>query len=423
MTSPALAGYRLASQALQPLAGPVLRLRARAGKEDPARLGERLGLAAAARPPGPLFWLHGASLGESALALEMWGRLEAAGAGSALFTSGTRTSAAWLAARLPAGALHQFAPVDGPAFVRRFLRHWRPEVGLFFESELWPNLLCQARSAGVRLALLNARLSPRSLEGWGRAPRMAAALLQGFSYVQAADTATAAGLRRLGARLEDGEVGNLKLAASPPKLDPERLAEWQAQLGLRPMWVAASTHAGEEELALAAHAQVCAAEPEALLVLAPRHPERGARVAALAGQAPRRSLLQALSGPVYVADTIGELGLFYATARAALIGGSLTPAGRGHNPCEALALGCPILSGPAVSSFADVYAALDAAGGVHWTLGPTEIAQSVLGLLQSPPAASRAALEPVHEQAELLARRVAAQVLALTPAEAPHAPA
>lgn len=356
--------YGLAAGAAS-LAAPVwLRVRARRGKEDPARWPEKLGRTTVARPGGRLAWLHGVSVGESLSLLPLVDRLRIERPDVAvLVTSASRASADLLAARLPPGAHHQYAPLDTPRAVRRFLDHWRPDLGVLVESELWPNLILGARSRGVRLALVSARLSARSLAGWRRAPGAARAVLGAFDLLLARDAAAAERLAALGARV-DG-LADLKFGAPPLPVDEAELARARSVLGDRPVLLAASTHPGEEELVLRAfHAAVGETAP--LLILAPRHPARGEAVERLAREAGvavgRRTLGDALGrAPVYVADTVGELGLWYRLAALAVVGGSLTAESvGGHNPLEPARLGCPFIAGPQVSAW-PVYEALEAA--------------------------------------------------------------
>ncbi len=379
MTAPALALYRALTWALGPATGPYLRARARAGKEDPSRLAERRGQASRLRPPGPLVWLHGASVGEAGILLHVQSALAAARPDLAfLFTTGTRTSADLLAKRLPANAIHQFAPMDRAEAVRRFLSHWRPDLGLLAESELWPNTLVEARRAGVRLALINARMSPRSLARWASMPAAARELLGAFSLMLAADARTCEGLTRLAGRSAH-LVGNLKLSGPAPGADEAALAALRGAIGIRPVWLAASTREGEEPIVLAAHAQLLEAWPDALLVIAPRHPERSASIQALFPGAKRRSTgaLPERTDSVYLADTMGELGTLYALAPAALVAGSLLAQHAGHNPAEPAKIGAAILAGPHVESFKDLYAELGAAGAYLPVRDAAEIAQAV----------------------------------------------
>jgi 3-deoxy-D-manno-octulosonic-acid transferase len=378
--------YRGVSAALSPLAGPLLRWRARAGKEEEARLGERFGAASSPRPAGPLVWLHGASVGEARVLLALIAALgEARPDLNFLITTGTTTSAADIAAACRPRLIHQYAPLDTPAAAKRFLTHWRPDLGVFVESELWPNLLRTAKAAGVKLALVNARLSEKSLENWGRFSASASHLLACYDRIFAVDRATAAGLSRFtAARVE--AIGNLKLAAPAPNVDEAFLAKLRTEAAGRSVWLAASTHEGEEEIALAAHA-LLPRETRPLLILAPRHPARGEAVAALAGGAPRRSQGAGMGdGGIYVCDTIGELGALFTLAPVTLMGGSLLPSLRGHNPIEPAKIGSAILSGPFVQSFADLYRDFFAAGAARKVTDADTIAEAVRSLWADEPA-------------------------------------
>lgn len=413
--SPALGVYALAARVAHPFAPALLAARARRGKEDRARLGERLGNPQLMRPRGPLLWLHAASVGETGVALALADRIRVhAPELKVLLTTMTRTAASLAGAKLAAGDVHQFAPVDTPQAAARFLNHWRPDAGVFLESELWPNLLAAARRRAVPLCLVNARMSARSLAGWARWPRAAQALLHTFSFIHAADQATAAGLTGLGGVVAPDPI-NLKLAALPAAPPAQSLAGLCAAMRSRPSWIAASTHPGEEEIALAAHRLLLLRHPDALLVLAPRHPERGEAVAELAGGAPRRSRQeQPHEAPVYILDSIGELAGLFSAAPAALIGASLTPDGRGHNPCEALAQGAGVISGPHVSSFADVYAALDSAGAILWASDAPTLAAAVAARWTAPAGASPAG-QALRAAALQRMAEVAANVAALVP--------
>lgn len=393
MTLPAgLALYRAASGLLAALAPMLLRTRARKGKEDPARLPERLGVASAARPEGPLLWLHAASVGESLIARLLIAALAARRPDlSFLLTTGTVTSARLIADRPPPRTLHQFAPVDAPSVVAAFLDHWRPDAGVFLESELWPNLILAAHERGAPLALLNARMTPKSADGWRRAPASAAHLLNAFAVIQAADTRTAEALAGLSGR-DVPCPGNLKLAAPAPAPDPAALKAVRAAVGARPVWLAASTHAGEEAIIADAHLKLAIAAQDALLILAPRHPDRAddlARDFAARGLiAARRSRGETprKDQPVWLWDTLGELSLAYAAAPVALVAGSLVPGVGGHNPVEPAQLGAAILTGPHVGNFEDVFDALVEADACAVVLPPDAdaLARSVAGLWGDP---------------------------------------
>jgi 3-deoxy-D-manno-octulosonic-acid transferase len=387
--SVALAAYRAVTAALEPLAPRLLAARARAGKEDSVRLGERLGHAGAPRPAGRLVWLHGASVGEGLSLLPLVEALAAApDAPALLVTSGTRTSAELLGRRLPPAAIHQYVPVDGPRAAARFLDHWRPDLAVFAESELWPNLILGARQQGARTALVSARLSASSLKGWARAPGAARILLGGFDRVLAQDDETAARLARLGAR-DDGRL-NLKLAGEPLPADPAALADARAAIGERPVLLVASTHPGEEALPLDVFAFLKDRPERPLLVIVPRHPGRGAAIEAQARAdgfaTARRSARLAPSGAVevYVADTLGELGLWFRLARLAVMGGSLVERIGGHNPLEPARLGCPVASGPHIDNWRGVYDDLQAERAVRRVEGPATLAAVMAEALADP---------------------------------------
>lgn len=357
-----LHAYRLAMGLTQPLARPFLQARARRGKEDPVRLGERLGVASRPRPDGPLVWLHAVSVGESMSLLPLIQALAAERHDlNLLVTSGTRASAQLLAERLPAGAIHQFAPVDTPGAVSKFLDHWRPDAGLFAESELWPNLILGARARGVRLALLSARMTARSARAWRGQAAAAKAMLNCFDLILPQDLATAERLAGLGGRIS--ERLNLKRLGQPLGCDPVELARLRDTIGARPALVAISTHAPEETLIAAAAAPLL---PRPLTILLPRHPERGEEIARdLSGYAvARRSVGEPIQPgtEVYVADTLGEVGLFLRLSDLAIVGGGFAPGVGGHNPLEPARLGAGVITGPSVANHADVFAEMFEAG-------------------------------------------------------------
>jgi 3-deoxy-D-manno-octulosonic-acid transferase len=364
VTGVVMHAYRTLARAATPLAPLVLARRAARGKEDRERIRERLGHASLPRPAGRLVWVHAASVGESVSALPLLERVRAARPDVALLmTTGTVASASLMARRLPAGALHQYAPLDLPSAVARFLDHWRPDAALWVEQELWPTLLGATRARGIPAGLVNGRLSPRSFARWSRAASFAGEVLSSFAVVLARSEADAARLRSLGAR-DVRCLGDLKAAAPPLPVDPDALAEVRAELP-GPAWVAASTHPGEEAIVAAAHRALRDRVPGLATIVAPRHPARGPAIAeALAsGAVPvtRRGAGERPVPGIHVADTLGELGLFYRVARAAFVGGSLVPHG-GHNPLEAARLGCPVLVGPHTANVAEATEALLAAG-------------------------------------------------------------
>lgn len=350
-----LALYRVVTGLLEPLVPILLERRAKGGKEDAGRIGERLGKASALRPDGNLVWLHGVSVGESLSLLPLVSALQVARPDLALLvTSGTRTSADLLRQRLPAGVIHQYAPVDAPRTIARFLDHWRPSLGVFVESELWPNLILGARARGVKLALLSARITQGSARGWGRVPGAARILLSGFDLILPQDGETGARLTKLGAKIQ-GHL-NLKRLGEPLTCDSAELTELRVALAGRFVILASNTHPGEEEIIAKA-----ASDLAAMLIVAPRHPERREAIATeltgLGFKVVQRSLGEPIVGEteIYLADTLGEMGLFYRLANVAVMGGSFVPGIGGHNPLEPARLGLPVLTGPHVFNAAELY--------------------------------------------------------------------
>jgi 3-deoxy-D-manno-octulosonic-acid transferase len=423
-----LSAYRLITGLASPLSGALLSLRLNKAKEDPMRVDERRGIASLARPEGQLIWLHGASVGEALSLMPLVERLVRGGR-RALVTTGTVTSARLLAQRLPPGALHQFAPLDAPGFMRRFFAHWRPDLALIAESEIWPNMILEARGAGAPLAMVNARMSARSYERWRRAPGFIAALLHEVELCLAQSEADAERLAGLGAGKVE-VVGNLKYDAAPPPADQKELAELAGRVSGRQIWVAASTHPGEERIAAEAHRRVADVFPDVLTLIAPRHPDRGAAIAdelrALGfncalrsrGERPERGV------EVYICDTLGELGLFYRLAGVVLAGKSFVGEG-GQNPIEPAKLGCAILHGPHVANFIDVYALLDEAGGAATVTDADDLAATLISLFADPGrlrTVSRAAAKVVEAQGGT-ADRVMRAIAPLLPADEPPAAA
>lgn len=379
--------YRSVTSFGAPLSRALLRRRLARGKEDPARLAERLGQATRSRPEGPLVWLHAASVGESLSILPLVETLVAERPGLALLvTTGTRTSATLMSERLPAGVEHQYAVIDLPSAVERFLDHWRPDLLILVESEIWPNVIVTAAGRGIPLALLNARLSARSFARWRLVRPVIASLLAHFDLVLAQSPRDAARLRRLGA-LRARVVGNLKHAAGPLGCDAEELDRLAALIGPRPVWVAASTHEGEEEAVGQVHARLAERWPDLLTILVPRHPERGPavseRLEARGLSVARRALGEGIEAEtaVYLADTLGELGLWYRLADVAFVGGSLVDKG-GHNPLEPARLACPVVIGAHTEAFAAIVKTMVAAEALRQVADVEALARETARLFE-----------------------------------------
>jgi 3-deoxy-D-manno-octulosonic-acid transferase len=390
----ALAVYRQLTSAATPLAPLWLKYRLGQEKEHPERLRERYGDATRARPPGPLVWLHGASVGEMLSTIPLVEQLQAEHL-NVLVTSGTLTSARLAEQRLPDGTVHQFLPLDVPRFVECFMDHWRPDLALFVESDLWPNIIMAASERRIPLVIVNGRLSERSFRRWQNTSRTIASLLQRFDLCLAQSEADAARYRQLGA-LQVITTGNLKLDAPAPSADAAKLADMQGATSGRVVVAAASTHAGEEAAMIEAHRRLKQTSPSLLTIMAPRHPERGAGVLESAHAAGLRAALRSRGDlprretDIYVADTLGELGLIYRLAPVVFIGGSLVQHG-GQNPIEAAKLGAAILHGPHVWNFADIYSALDRAGGAQQVMDTEMLVQRLAAWLKDPQARQNAA--------------------------------
>ena len=376
--------------ALTTLALPVialaLRRRLASGRENATRFGERKGQPGRPRPKGPLVWVHAASIGEALSVMRLIERLlESYPTLNILITTGTVTSADLLAGQMPDRACHQFVPVDRPAWVRSFLDHWRPDAAFWVESELWPNLVFMSQARGIPMILLNARMSSRSFSRWRRVPGPIAKLLRGFTLSMAQDEVEAGQLRALGADPVTAP-GNLKFAAGPLPVDDEALAALGQATGTRPCWLAASTHEGEEEIAAYAHQRMAGQWPGLLTVIVPRHPSRGANCAAklkALGFSVTRRADGALPGPdteIYIADTLGELGLFYRIAPVALVGGSLIPHG-GQNMLEPARLDCAIVHGPHMENFRAISDEMSAKGAAIEVADAEELVKAVMQLL------------------------------------------
>lgn len=378
--------YRKATSYARPIAPLLLRMRERRGKEEPLRRNERLGRPRIKRPAGRLAWFHAASVGETNAILPLMAALaEKRPALSFLLTTGTVTSAKLAAQRLGPRAIHQFAPLDAPEYVARFLDHWRPDLAVFTESEIWPNLILESSARGVPLVLVNGRMTRRSFRRWRGNPGFAHPLFSRFDLVLAQNEQLARWFSALGAQ-STMAAGNLKVDAPAPMVDDVEFERLRPALHGRPVLIAACTHEGEEEIVADAHRRLAADLPGLCTIIAPRHPQRGGAIAEMLKGRDIRSVQRSLgqlpdgNSDVYVADTIGELGMLYKLAPVAFIGGSLADRG-GHNPIEAMRLGAVVLAGPHLQNFPDAYDALIKSGGAIVVRSAEEIAGAAHKLL------------------------------------------
>lgn len=378
--------YQAATRLLTPALPVLLSYRERQGKESQERRGERLGLASAPRGNGLLIWLHAASVGETNAVLPLMAELRRRRPGVRfLLTTGTVTSAALAEARLGSDDVHQFAPLDAPKYVARFLDHWRPDLVALTESEIWPNTIIACHSRNIPIALVNARMSERSHKRWRKNRGVARPLFSRIRLILAQNERLARRFRDLGGR-DVRVAGNLKVDAPPLPVDQAMLADLKNQINGRHVLLGASTHPGEDETLIRAFLDLKQKLPQLLLIIAPRHPTRGAALAdTVSGQnliSSRRQVQQAIlpNTDVYIADTVGEMGLFYSLAEVAFIGGSLIEHG-GQNPIEAIRMGTVVMTGPSQYNFTDAYNELKRRGGAVEVGDAPDIARCVEHLL------------------------------------------
>lgn len=418
--------YRAVSRVLHPAARFFLRRRSTRGKEIAGRIDERMGISSIARPPSKLLWFHAASVGETNVVVPLIETLQRERPDlSILLTTVTVTSAKIAASRLPEGVIHQFVPLDTPAFVKRFLDYWKPSMALFTESEIWPNLIMDADRRRIPVVLLNARMSDRSFKRWRVLRSLSRPLFSRFSVVLAQSDLLAKRLMKLGAP-KVISAGNLKFDSPPLSVDAGELGKLRAAIGSRRVFLAASTHPGEEETIGDVQDALAAFDPSHLTIIVPRHPERGADVAdGLAAKGHAVALRSKGELPVagvgiYIADTLGELGVFYKLASFAFIGGSLAPVG-GHNPIESVKLGCGVITGPHWHNFPEVYQSLAEKGGCRFVTSQEDLIQTARALYGDPASLTMMKLNADKAVADLsgaLGRTMAAIEPLLPPKEA-----
>ena len=384
--------YKHISGNAEPLFNALLSSRARKGLELPERLPERRGVAGLTNPGGPLVWVHAASVGEAQSALILVTRLREKNPGlHILMTTGTVSSAGLMQKNLPPGVIHQFYPLDHPGWTKSFLDHWRPSLVLWMESELWPNMLAEIKKRGIPAVLVNARLSDRSFRRWSWVRSSAREILSAFKLVLAQGESEAARYKTLGASAAFA-TGNLKYSAAPLRFNDTDLQILAAAIGARPLWLYASSHKGEEALACRVHTALKNIFPDLLTVIVPRHPNRRDEIAETCRAHGLAFILRGeTKNPptpdtdIYVADTFGELGLFYRLAPLALIGRSFSDdGGGGHNPIEAAQLNCAVLYGPNVQYQKDLFSGMTAAGAARPVQNESELTTAIQTLLSSP---------------------------------------
>ncbi len=381
-----LYGYRIAGAAVYPLAGPYFALRARKGKDDRTRRGERYGKASRERPQGPIAWVHAASVGETNAIVPLVRRILDFGINIVL-TTGTVTSAHVAEERLGAAVVHQYVPLDVRRTIRRFLDHWRPDIAIIAESEIWPMTILELGARNIPQILVNGRLSDRSFRSWTKRPHLAEALFENLAHVVAQSDIDGERFQALGAR-QVTISGNLKVDTPPPSADSDALARLRSQIAGRPTWAAVSTHDGEERLAGEVHRMLRARHPGLLTIIVPRHPDRADAIAAdLSGMdlsVARRTdpLAPGRGDDILLGDTIGEMGLYLRLTEIAFVGRSLTSEG-GQNPLEPAMLDTAILAGRNVQNFRDSYQRLIDNGGAKLVRDRESLAGAVHHLLSN----------------------------------------
>ncbi len=338
------------------------------GKEHLERWREKAADGMAERPEGTVVWLHAVGLGE---VLALRGLIEAMAVVrpdvTFLVTSSARSSGEVFDRNRPPNTIHQYLPLDTPVFRRRFLDHWHPALSVWAEQDLWPGFVVEATRRGIPLAMINARMDERAYRSRRKARRLYGDLYRRFALIAAQDEATARHIQALSPGVSVGVMGSLKAACAPLADAPDRAAIAAALSG-RTVWMAGPTHAEDEAVVLAAEVLRQGGNPTSLLILAPRLPDRREAIAATCAGRGLSVALRSLGEvpgertQVWIADTFGEMGLWYRLAKAALIGGSFGPV-QGHNPWEAVRLGVPVLHGPNTGNFEADYASLRAAQG------------------------------------------------------------
>lgn len=379
--------YQLASLIAGPFIDLYLMYRKRNGREDTKRFKERLGYPGKERPSGSLVWVHAASIGESISILPLVDAIITQYKDiHVLITTGTVTSAKLLESRLPARTLHQYVPIDKVITVRRFLNYWRPDLALWVESELWPTLTTETHKTGCQMVQVNARISVAAHQKWQRYSDLAKRMLSCFSLSLAQSEGDSTRLTQLGAR-NSRYIGNLKFDAPALPAEPKATGELVAAIGERPLWIAASTHPGEEDIVADTHIQLQKTYPDLLTIIIPRHPERGGEIRNIASKhglssglrSQKKKLTEDID--IYIADTIGELGIFYRLSNIVFMGGSLVAHG-GQNPLEAARLECALLTGPHTENFAQIYEELSKENAVIIVKNDKDLATQIDLLLQ-----------------------------------------
>lgn len=358
------------------------------GKEDIKRFNERIGRPSMKRPEGTLIWFHGASVGESLSMLPLIHKmLEIYPDTHIMVTTGTITSAELMAKRLPERAFHQYITIDNPLFTTRFIKYWRPDLVLWFESDLWPAMLSGIKRKNIPLILVNGRISNKSFKRWQQFDFISKELLGCFSLCLGQSEEDAYRLRVLGAR-ESVCLGNLKYAGLPLPIDRDKENEITSQINGRTVWLASSTHHNEEAKIARMHKRLKEKFPDLLTIIAPRHPHRGPEIMEAIHETGLTASLRSENGKItpqtdiYVANTVGELGIWYDIAPLVFIGGSLIPHG-GQNFIEPSRVRDAVIVGPHMFNFTDAMNRAKKADAVIQVNDIEELEETITQLLSN----------------------------------------
>ena len=395
--------YKLLTKFAKPFILYHMRKRLRKGKEHPERIQERLGVITKPRPEGMLIWVHGASVGESLSTLPLIKRLQQNFPDAYfLITTGTVSSAHILHQHMSDRCIHQFIPIDLPEVVSTFLNHWRPDLVLWVESDLWPNMLWGIQKSGVKAFLINGRLSDQSYKVWRYVKFFAKSILGAFRHIYAQSVDQASRFKTLEAKSVSA-LGNLKFSVPPLMFDEQELKALQGAIGARTIFLAASTHEGEEDVVIKAHQILKKTFQNILTLIAPRHPHRADSIEQMIHthglDAARRTkgLLPTEKTDVYVCDTLGEMGLFYQLSPVVFLGGSLVPIG-GHNVIEPAHFACAILHGPNGQNFQETTDLFERSQAMIKVTSAEEIAAQYTLLIENP---------DLHERVTQAAKHIA----------------
>jgi len=383
--------YRFLLLLATPLLWLYLRLRAAKGKEETARLSERYGKTNAPRPPTTLIWLHAASVGEAQAALSIINAINNDGyTGHWLLTSGTVTSSHLIQSKNLANLQHQYIPLDHPIWVNRFLNHWKPDLAIWLESEIWPTLVNYTKRKDIPLILVNARLSDSSYNSWLKLKSISKKTFPLFDLILTQSQKDTDRFNALGGAAVT--TGNIKLTITPLSYNEAELTSLKQATKKRPLWLYASSHKGEEEIAAHIHQKLKVEIPDLLTIIVPRHPERAndieKKLKPLGLNITKRSNdnnLPTENTDIYLADTLGELGLFYSLSTITMIGRSLSDdGGGGHNPIEAAQLNCAILTGPNIQYQTLLFDPLFTANAATQVMDEEELFNTLRRLFDTP---------------------------------------